>query len=94
MIKKTGLIAFKLVNKGSKSEHNAPFLIVSDEEHVRLYFRGDNPFSHDMLRKFENKSCELTGDFDKRKKCFLVSEIVEVPVEKGEPEKEKGGAND
>ena len=69
-----GIIRFRPHASGSKSESVRPFLEVEGKEPVRLHLEGDNPFSNDGLRGFEDKECEVTGQMDEQNGFFRVSE--------------------
>ena len=79
-----GIIRFRPYAQGSKSESVRPFLEVEGEEPLRLHLEGDNPFSNDGLRSFEDKECEVTGQMDKQNGFFRVNQaevITKAPTD-------------
>jgi hypothetical protein len=74
-----GFVIFSLHNKGSKSEHFAPDLIIGKNETIPLYFKGDNPFENETLCPFHLKYCEIKGAFFSKRNVLEISEIKEIP---------------
>ncbi len=73
-----GYIIFSLINKGSKSEKISPLLLAENKLLFELYFKGDNPFVAESLKKFHLKYCKLKGEINKAKNLITVSEIDEI----------------
>lgn len=51
---------------------------------MHLFHKGDNPFSNDLMKKFEGKHCKVSGEYDEKKQRLLIlqiSEIEEAPKE-------------
>lgn len=75
---KKGIIRFLPYASGSKSESERPYLEVEGEEAIRLHLEGDNPFSNDGLREFENADCKVEGKMDDVNDFFRVESIKKI----------------
>ncbi len=76
----TGVVVFRKVNVGSKSEGCFPFLQTEDGELVRLAKTGDDSFEQLSLLPFDGKQVTVVGttnEFD----VFCVQEINEIQGE-------------
>ena len=79
-----GIIRFLPYAPGSKSESVRPFIEAEGEEPMRLHLEGDNPFSNDGMREFEDKECEVEGEMDEQNGFFRVERVEVIP----EPDKD------
>jgi len=73
-----GFILFVIFNKGSKSEHHAPVLVVENGQTIRLFKEGDNPFMYESIRQFHLSYCRVKGILDKEKNLIAVSDIEQL----------------
>ena len=76
----TGTVVFLLTNIGSKSECVRPFLYINQNEILKTYFKGDNPFENLMLRPYDGKAVEVKGKL-KRNQTFVIEQISVVTQE-------------
>ena len=81
---RAGTVVFLQANPDSKSEGVFPFLYVSKDEIVKLFFKGDNPFENTGLLPYDGKRVELTGR-KKRNGTFVVEQISEAQGKGAEP---------
>ena len=75
VIEHQGLVHFASFADGSKSESTQPFLETDTGQTIRLHIPGDNPFSNDRLKEFDQKRCKIRGQFNKDKNLISISEI-------------------
>lgn len=68
-----GLIRYKLINEGSKSESLKPFLCLANGNQILLYKKDDNPFENKSFKNYENKTVIIEGDF--LEDIFIVEKI-------------------
>ena len=81
---RAGTVVFLQANPDSKSEGVFPFLYVSKDEIVKLFFKGDNPFENTGLLPYDGKRVELKGR-KKRNGTFVVEQISEAQGKGAEP---------
>lgn len=75
-----GTVIFKLMNEGSKSEGNFPFLKIDDESIIAIYLENSNPFENNNLKEFEGK--EITAEGTMKYGVFHISKIAPCSDEK------------
>ena len=84
-----GYLVRTLLNKGSKSEHFGFSVVYMDGQQnldwkggdatqIVAYKKGDNPFSHDSLKPFEDKAVKVTGKIIKNR--FEIDTIEELHI--------------
>lgn len=74
-----GKVIFKLMNKGSKSEHISPVLeyIKDDkEQNINLLYRNDNPFENKNLVPYDGKYVQVRGELILER--FIVDSVKEI----------------
>ena len=69
----TGMVIFKLVNEGSKSEGLQPYLACEDEKEIHLFLKDSNPFENNQLKNYENKTITAEGII--KDNTFIIHEI-------------------
>lgn len=75
-----GIVIFKLINAGSKSEGNFPFIKIDDESIIAIYLENSNPFENNNLKEFEGK--EITAEGTMKDGVFHISKIAPCSDEK------------
>jgi hypothetical protein len=73
-----GYVVFVLFNKGSKSEHYAPALVMEEGITTELFKEGDNPFACESLKPFHLAYCLVSGYIDNKKNLITVSTIEQI----------------
>jgi hypothetical protein len=71
-----GLVEFKHVSRGSKSERDACVLVADDGEELFLRRRQGHPYADDVLKALAGKRIETTGTVIDR--LFLMDEWTEL----------------
>ncbi len=74
-----GTVQFQLVNAGSKSECEKPFLIMPDGSSFELYKENDNPFENNFFVPFKNQQVALSGELKESGQLY-VSDIKANPL--------------
>ena len=80
-----GIVIFKLMNAGSKSEGNFPFLKLSDNTippldrgisptTIPIYLENSNPFENNTLKELEGK--EITAEGFMKEYIFHITKIA------------------
>ena len=64
-IELTGKVVLQEFGKGSKSEHEAVFLVVGDKKY-KLKMKGGNPFHDPVLNKYVGKKIRVIGNDTER----------------------------
>lgn len=75
MEEKTGTIIFQKINEGSKSEKLQPFLYISKDEIIPIFFKGSNPFENNELAQFDGKLITVEGHIENT--TFIIQKIKE-----------------
>lgn len=75
MEEKSGTIIFQKINEGSKSEKLQPFLYISKDEIIPVFFNGSNPFENNELAKFDGKQITVEGTTENS--TFIIQKIKE-----------------
>lgn len=76
-----GTVIFKLMNEGSKSEGQFPFLEVEEPtKFIPLYLENSNPFENSTLKQFEGK--EITAEGTMKDGVFHITKIAPCLTEK------------
>lgn len=73
MEEKSGTIIFQKINEGSKSEKLQPFLYVSKDEIIPVFFKDSNPFENKELANFDGKQITVEGDTENS--TFIIQKI-------------------
>jgi hypothetical protein len=76
----TGVVRRQLVNKGSKSEHNAVVLDCGDGHPVPLRVKGGNPFHDPALDPFVGMRVTLEGVALSGVHAILVDNVSDITV--------------
>ena len=77
-----GTVIFKLMNEGSKSEGDFPFLKLADTHLIPIYLENSNPFENTTLKEFEDKEINAQGTM--KEDVFYITKIA--PCSKEEKE--------
>jgi len=76
----TGVLKSKLVNKGSKSEHQAIVLELADGTDLRLRVLGDNPFQNDALKSYVGQRVQISGFTTPAQPLLLIDSVADITV--------------
>jgi hypothetical protein len=76
----TGILKQKLVNKGSKSEHQAIVLELTDGTDLRLRVQGHNPFQNDALKSYVGKRVQINGFTTPAQPLLLIENVSDITV--------------
>lgn len=72
-----GTILFVLINVGSKSEGQHPFLYEGNGVFRKVWLDGDISFTGDKLREYDGKYVSLSGEADEND-VFIIKSIEEI----------------
>jgi hypothetical protein len=72
-----GTILFVLINVGSKSEGQHPFLYEGNGVFRKVWLDGDISFAGDKLREYDGKYVSLSGEADEND-VFIIKSIEEI----------------
>ena len=68
-----GTVIFLDESKGSKSEHNQPYLYVDRATIFPIMVKGDNPFEHRELEEYDGNRVIISGY--ENNGVFIIEEI-------------------
>ena len=72
-----GIIVFKKINVGSKSEGLRPFLYLGKGSFLEVWKKDDNSLYGTALMPFDGKSVVVKGENDEFSGIFVINEITE-----------------
>jgi hypothetical protein len=76
----TGVLKRKLVNQGSKSEHQAIVLELADGSDLRLRVQGGNPFQNDALKSYLGKRVQINGTTTPAQPLLTIDSVADIIV--------------
>ncbi|MCE9507555.1 MAG: hypothetical protein K8R48_04465 [Alphaproteobacteria bacterium] len=76
----TGILKQKLVNKGSKSEHQAIVLELADGTDLRLRMLGENPFENTALKPYVGKRVQISGFTTPVRPLLVIDSVADITV--------------
>ena len=56
-----GRVGFGAVAKGSKQQHVGPIIVTDNQQAVRFFVAGDNPFSNELARRWDGRRISVPG---------------------------------
>lgn len=68
-----GTVIFLDESKGSKSEHNQPYLYVDRATIFPIMVKGDNPFEHKKIEQYDGNQVIISGN--EHNGVFIIEEI-------------------
>ena len=76
-----GVLKYKLLGKGSKSEHEGIVIETTDGREIVLHVSGDNPFQGDTLRPYVGQHVLIVGQMATNGTAlFLIDSAADIIV--------------